>query len=97
MVVFVLIVVIGCGDRINRIYLGVLNCIALQMKDNSNDTEKSGMKFWGKKEELFEITGIYWNLKIFHEEIPLGVMTTNSPLGKGFTLQKCWSSNIFTG
>ena len=72
-IVFVLIVAIdsanciNCIDHINRIDPGVLNCSALQLEDNSNDPTNSGMTFWGKKGGLFEVTGIYWNLQIFHE------------------------------
>ena len=61
---------IDCIDRIDRIYIinpGVLNCSALQLKDNSNDPTNSGMTFWCKKGELFEVTGIYWNLQIFQD------------------------------
>ena len=54
-------------DRIDRINPGVLNCSALQLKDNSNDPTNSGMTFWGKKGDIFEVTGIYWHLQIFHE------------------------------
>ena len=75
-IVFVLIVAIdsvNCIDhidniyRINRINSGIFNCSALQLKDNSNDPTKSGMTFWGKKGGIFEVTGIYWHLQIFHE------------------------------
>ena len=52
---------------INRIDSGGLNCSALQLNDNSNDPTNSGMNFWGKKGEKFDIAGIYLHLKIFHE------------------------------
>ena len=74
-IVFVLIVAINYFnsinriDRIDRIEPGVLNCSALQPKDNSNDPTKSGMNFSGKKGELFGVTGIYWHLQIFHRSV----------------------------
>ena len=59
-----------CIDSINRNNLidpGIINFSAQQLKDNSNYPTDSGMTFWGKKGELFEVTGIYWNFQIFHE------------------------------
>ena len=63
LIVFVLIVAIDSAncinriDNINRIDPGVLNCSALQLEDNSNDPTKSGVNFWGKKREVFEVPG----------------------------------------
>ena len=61
-IVFVFIDAIDSVDRIDRInYIdpGVLNCSALQLKDNSNNPANSGMTFWGKKGEPFEVTGFF--------------------------------------
>ena len=69
-IAFILINAINSVDPIDRINPGVLNCSALQLKDNLNDPTNSEMTFWGKKEELFGITGIYWHLQIFHEVWP---------------------------
>ena len=49
-------------DRTNHIDPGVLNCSALQLKDNSNYPKISGMIFWVKKGGFFGVTGIYWHL-----------------------------------
>ena len=60
-IVFVLIDTLSSVDQINcinRIYSDVLNCSALQLKDNSNDPTNSGMTFGGKKGGFFEVTGI---------------------------------------
>ena len=54
-------------DRINRIDPGVLSCSALQLKDNSNGPTNSEMTFRVMMGEIFEVTGIYWHLQIFHE------------------------------
>ena len=70
---------IDCIDRINSI--NSIDCInsidsmdhvvlsynALQTKDISNHLTNSGTTFWGKKEEPFYVTGIYWHLQIFYE------------------------------
>ena len=47
---------IGCIDT------GVFDFSAIQLKDNYNDPTKYGITFWGKKGEIFEVTGIYWHL-----------------------------------
>ena len=66
-IIFVLIDAIDSVNRIDCIDPGVLNYIALQLKDNLNDPTNSGVNFWGKKGLRFEVTGIYWYLQIFHE------------------------------
>ena len=59
LIVFILFVVIDFVNRIDRtdcidrIDSRVLNCSALQLKDNPNDPTKSGMTSWGKKGKLF--------------------------------------------
>ena len=56
-IVLIVFVFIGATDAvdhincINRANPGVLNCNALQLKDNANDPTNSGMNFWGKKGE----------------------------------------------
>ena len=50
---------VDCINRINFTYPGILNCNALQLKDDANDSTNSGINLWGKKGELFNITGIY--------------------------------------
>ena len=55
---------VNCIDCISP---GVLRYSALQLKYNTNDPTNSGMNFWGKKGELFEVTSMYWNLQVFHE------------------------------
>ena len=67
LIVFVLIDAIDYVYCVNRIDPGVLNYSALQLKDNSNDTTNSRVTFLGKEVERFEVIGIYWHLKIFHE------------------------------
>ena len=67
LIVFVLIYAIDSVNCIDHIDPGILNCSALQLKDNSNDPKNSGMIFWGQKGELFEVTGIYWHLQIFNK------------------------------
>ena len=70
LIVFVLIDAIYSVDRVGRIKHinpDVFNCSALQLKDNSNDPIKSGMAFWGKKGENFDVTDTYWHLQRFHE------------------------------
>ena len=70
MIVFVFINAIDSVDIIdcrNLINPDVLNCSVLQLNDNTNDPTKTGMTFWGKKGEPFEVTGIYCNLRILHD------------------------------
>ena len=69
-IVFVLIDSIdyvNCINSINRINPGVLNFSVMQLKDNSNEPTDSGMTFWSRKGEIFEVTSIYWHLQISHE------------------------------
>ena len=88
-------------DHINRIDPCVLNCSLLQLNYNLNNPTNSEMNFWGKKGELFQVTGIYWHLQRLCEVclrkklMLLWLMTSDSPLDKMFTLQKHWYSNIF--
>ena len=96
-------------DRIDRINSndcidpGFLNFSALQLKYNSNDPTNYRMNFLDKKGGNFEVTVIYCHLQIFHEvclkdkNIPLGVMTSNSPRGKSLILRNRWGSNISLG
>ena len=66
-IVYVLIVTISYVNLIDCINPGVINCSALQLKDNSNVPTNSRMTLWGKKGEIFEVTSIYWNLQIFYK------------------------------
>ena len=73
---------IGSIDRINHINPGVINCSALQLKDNSNDPTNSGITFWGFKEGfsiLLEFANILQGLFQYINKITLRVITSNSP------------------
>ena len=68
-IVFVLIDIIeyvNCIYGINCIINDILNFSSLQLKDNASYQTKSGMTFWSKKAEVFNITSIYWHLQRFH-------------------------------
>ena len=63
-------------------------------------TKENMDELLGLKGELFDITGNTGIYKYFRgsireiNKIPLGVMTSDSPRGKSFTLRNCWGSNI---
>ena len=60
-----------------------------------------GWPFGVKKGNILGLLAFTGTCKYFRRsvweinKIPLGVMTSNSPQGKIFTLRNCWGSNIF--
>ena len=60
-----------------------------------------GVNFWGKRGKFSRLLAFTGILKDFTRsvkeinKIPLGLITSNSPLGKIFILRNYWGSNIF--
>ena len=91
MIVLVFIDAIGydyCIDCINFIDPGVINCRALQLKDNTNEPKNSWITIWGKNGNFLRLLACPAICKDFTRfdrkinKISLGFMNSDSPQDK---------------